>query len=84
MGSICDSGIHCVRDYRGVTTQKQMTRFFKEFCGIKTANAYKQARDFYRKAQNCYKYKPDLFFIFCDDYCKVYENGEFITGKFFI
>lgn len=84
MGAIYDDGLHCVRDYKGTTTQKQMTRFFIEFCGRKTANAYKMARDFYRRVKKQYNYKVDNFFVFCDYCCKVFKNGEIIAGKFFI
>lgn len=84
MGTIYDDGVHCVRDYKGVTTQKQMTRFFKEFCGLKTANAYKMARDFYRKKQKQYNYEVDNFFVFTDYCCKVFKNGEIIAVKYFI
>lgn len=84
MGTIYDNGTHCVRDYRGVTTQKQMTRFFKEFCGLKTANAYKMAREFYRKKQKQYNYDLDSFFVFSNDYCKIFKNGETVGVKYFI
>lgn len=83
MGGIYDDGTHCVRDYVGATTQKQMTRFFKEFCGIKTANAYKKARAFYRKCKKDYKYKLDCFYTFDDVHCTVYENGEIVNGIYF-
>ena len=83
MGSIFDSGLHCVRDYVGQTTQKQMTRFFKEFCGLKTVNAYKMARVFYRKTQKQYDYKIDTFFVFDNQHCTVMKDGEKIAVKYF-
>lgn len=84
MGSIYDNGLHCVRDYKGTTTQKQMTRFFKEFCGLKTVNAYKKAREFYRKTQKQYNYEIDEFFVFDDNHCSIMKNGETIAVKYFI
>lgn len=84
MGSIFDSGLHCVRDYIGVTTQKQMSRFFKEFCSLKTANAYKMAREFYRKTQKQYNYEIDQFFVFDNEHCTVMKNDKIIAVKYFI
>lgn len=81
MGAIYDDGIHCIRDYRGVTTQKQMTRFFKEFCGIKTANVYKKARAFYRECQQ--GYKLDTMYIFSDEFCKVYASDKTVLTQYF-
>ena len=37
-------------DYRGTTTQKQITRFIKENCGIFYAKHYKKARNILRKS----------------------------------
>ena len=37
-------------DYRGTTTQKQITRFIKENCGIFYAQYYKKARNILRKS----------------------------------
>ena len=37
-------------DYRGTTTQKQITRFIKENCGISYAKDYKKARYLLRKS----------------------------------
>lgn len=81
MGAIYDDGVHCIRDYRGATTQKQMSRFFKEFCGTKTANAYKKARDYYRQCQKCYKLQT--FYIFSDIHCKVFVNDKTVKIKYF-
>lgn len=36
-------------DYKGVTTQKQMSRFIFEFCGYGYYKAYKKAREIMRK-----------------------------------
>lgn len=83
MGAIYDNGLHCVRDYVGQTTQKQMYRFFKEFCGIKTANTYKKARAFYRKCKSIYKYEVDLFFVFDNKRCTVFKGGEIVAAKYF-
>lgn len=82
MGEIYDDGLYCVRDYVGTTTQKQMTRFFNEFCGLKTVNAYKMARDFYRKTKKRFN-NVDLFYVFSVDYCRVFKNGEIIAEKYF-
>ena len=36
-------------DYKGATTQKQMSRFIFEFCGYGYYKAYKKAREIMRK-----------------------------------
>ena len=38
-----------VYDYKGVTTQKQISRFIFEFCGYGYYKAYKKAREIMRK-----------------------------------
>lgn len=36
-------------DYKGATTQKQMSRFISEFCGYGYYKAYRKAREIMRK-----------------------------------
>ena len=36
-------------EWHGATTQKQISRFIREFCGVSYCKAYKKARDIMRK-----------------------------------
>ena len=51
----------CARDYKGTTTQKQVTCFLREFYGEKWVKAYKTAIKFYRRYNNL-KDSVDLWF----------------------
>lgn len=58
------------RDWVGTATQKQVTRFLREFYGEKWVNAYKSAIKFYRR----YNVKKDLAIWF---YIQLEKNGSF-------
>lgn len=58
------------RDWVGATTQKQVTRFLREFYGEKWAKAYKTAIKFYRR----FNVKKDLAIGF---YIQREKNGIF-------
>ena len=51
MRIVRDNGRYIIHayDYKGVTTQKQMSRFIFEFCGYGYYKAYKKAREIMRK-----------------------------------
>ena len=58
------------RDWVGATTQKQVTRFLREFYGEKWVQAYKTAIKFYRR----FNVKKDLAIWF---YIRREKNGTF-------
>ena len=65
------SEVMYARDWVGATTQKQVTRFLREFYGEKWVQAYKMAIKFYRRF-NVRKYFLRLWFYISRD-----KNGVF-------
>lgn len=63
------SAVHCINDYVGTTTQKQMYKMIQYFCGAYTAFQYRKARDFYRKT--ALKNNVAGYYLFCNDYVAV-------------
>lgn len=61
-------------EWHGATTQKQITRFIREFCGVSYAKAYKIARYHMRKCRG-----DSLRLVISDDknkfFCTIYGEN---------
>ena len=74
----------CARDWVGVTTQKQVTRFLSEFYGEKWVKAYKTAIKFYRRFNEKKDALSIWFYIKCDSFGTfhfTFENAKYSEYK---
>ena len=69
-------------EWHGATTQKQISRFIREFCGVSYAKAYKIARYHMRKCRG-----DSLRLVISDEkskfFCTIYGENTVLKDEYF-